>query len=105
MMVITIPGMNPPAKRAPMDSFASVPYRIRMMLGGIRMDKAPEKATMAPDIPWSYCLRSISGSDRRPTVAVPAVLAPQTAPKMAPKTVLVIPSPPGMPRRNRSATS
>ena len=55
-----------------MDSFASVPYRIRMMLGGIRMDKAPEKATMAPDIPWSYCLRSISGSDRRPTVAVPA---------------------------------
>src|SRR5660397_91572 len=89
------PGSTPPRKSFPMDTSTAMPYRIRVMLGGIRIPRVPP-ATMAPEATaLEYPLLRISGIPAEPTAAAVAGDDPHNAAKIAETTTLVIARPPG----------
>jgi hypothetical protein len=89
------PGMNPAAKRRPMETSATDPYMIMLMLGGMRMPSVPPAAMEPSTMRSLYRLALNAGMATTPMVAAVATLDPEFAASSADAAMLVCRRPPG----------
>lgn len=90
----SIPGKIPAAKSLPMDCSVSIPYTIKITLGGIRIPRLPAAATVPVARLISYLYRFISGRVTVAIVAAVAFVEPDMAEKPAHAATVAIASPP-----------
>ena len=89
------PGSTPAANSFPIDCSVSIPYTIKMTLGGIRMPRLPAAATVPVARPMSYLYLFISGTVTVAIVAAVAFVEPDMAEKPAQAPTVAMASPPG----------
>ena len=88
------PGRKPAMNSSPMDCSAMIPYRIMMVLGGMRMPSVPPAASTPVARPESYLYFFISGRATTPMVTAQATDDPQMAAKPPQAATVAMASPP-----------
>jgi len=101
ILLMTRPGMIPPAKRAPTEVWAREPKTMRDILGGMRIPSVPPAARDPRESFESYPLFSRAGMAMVPMVAAVAGEEPQMAAKREQLTTFEWSNPPGIPPTHR----
>src|SRR5690625_2099416 len=88
------PGMSPAISSFPIGSIVRMPYKTRMTLGGIKVQRVRPAAAQDVDKPSSHLYFFISGKDILAIVAVVAFTEPEMAETIALVPIVVMARPP-----------